>query len=963
MKDSGSEMRAEGAFREFRDLFENPKQAKQADAWRRFFLSETFLGEQFSEDFGRRMFSYLIGPGSRVYAPEQFPAAFLQELAIAYAIGPDFCGETRTGILLGREYANRVFDIPAEGCDLRRKSLSRLRQPANRTRFNACSDYIAVREMGVRGELTEENREAWERILKMCQVHYLYERNGKQMGWGDYESRSECVVKLYVQWMKDESVPQCVLTYLYKNLAFRELDRSSTRGLYGGLKEQVVRQLPDVEEILFGEGGKEQAITKLYRAAARIINDHQTNYDHHIYGETKEIRQRIAELFKEPQWQELKGDQTFFDRLFFVASRLVMPRSMAERLLCYLEDGGFSEPKRTELAERILRTLGIEGLCKEIYYGYDVEVFHGDADTVKESADFWQYFFLRGFGYRHRRVRGQWEEDYIYVKDGECYLPAYVDYMFSPSRAWQRAFVGWDEETESIALPVSAKCPMPGGRELRVEFHYRYCQYFADGEQIVRPVLDFSDLRDYEGNLTDATQFFFLLAVTSIAERDRQEAAELIEKWLGQIPAQPVHPLIRPVIAGLLAADNDFLPEDAKAVYYEEQERFCFRAVVGEEKTEVFRQVDYGWQDLIFRQPEFGWQAKEVPDRLKRMVREETVRELLSCLRQPKPVRSGVVSVKGMDRLEKMEAVLDAMGWSEKEESYCVLRYGDKRHRRHDRVFYGAKVPFGFAIEDQSADHRRWMNYLMSVSASKIKEGKRMIGRFGWGFKYSNQSDFRPVCVYQGESGSFYAYGTIKMHRADSVAGVLAELLEEEFEGVTEVETYEGCLTVSRFDHRLEYCYKEEEQISSLHSAEETVADWFTIFGRFGMWMEFARWMDAALGEEMPEWVNTVVLGLDKDRGGAVCFRGIHREEECQEDDQWDDAWPEEDEGDVKSGSGIWENEWEETVDYGDYCPDMPLFIWAGGPESLKEAAVWYAQNREDNWRLTGREIQIVVLE
>ena len=85
-----------------------------------------------------------------------------------------------------------------------------------------------------------------------------------------------------------------------------------------------------------------------------------------------------------------------------------------------------------------------------------MEVFHGDADTVKESADFWQYFFLRGFGYRHRRVRGQWEEDYIYVKDGECYLPAYVDYMFSPSRAWQRAFVGWDEETESIALPVSA---------------------------------------------------------------------------------------------------------------------------------------------------------------------------------------------------------------------------------------------------------------------------------------------------------------------------------------------------------------------------------------------------------------------------------------------------------------------------------------------------------------------------
>ena len=52
--------------------------------------------------------------------------------------------------------------------------------------------------------MTEENRKAWESILKMCQVHYLYERNGKQMGSGAYESRSECVVKLYVQWLKDE---------------------------------------------------------------------------------------------------------------------------------------------------------------------------------------------------------------------------------------------------------------------------------------------------------------------------------------------------------------------------------------------------------------------------------------------------------------------------------------------------------------------------------------------------------------------------------------------------------------------------------------------------------------------------------------------------------------------------------------------------------------------------------------
>lgn len=36
-----------GALHDFIVLFENPKQAKQADTWKRFFLTESFLGEQF----------------------------------------------------------------------------------------------------------------------------------------------------------------------------------------------------------------------------------------------------------------------------------------------------------------------------------------------------------------------------------------------------------------------------------------------------------------------------------------------------------------------------------------------------------------------------------------------------------------------------------------------------------------------------------------------------------------------------------------------------------------------------------------------------------------------------------------------------------------------------------------------------------------------------------------------------
>ncbi len=47
MEVSGNEPEAKGALSGFTALFENPKQAKQADAWRRFFLSKEFLGSSF----------------------------------------------------------------------------------------------------------------------------------------------------------------------------------------------------------------------------------------------------------------------------------------------------------------------------------------------------------------------------------------------------------------------------------------------------------------------------------------------------------------------------------------------------------------------------------------------------------------------------------------------------------------------------------------------------------------------------------------------------------------------------------------------------------------------------------------------------------------------------------------------------------------------------------------------------
>lgn len=1052
-----------GALHEFIALFTNPKQAKNADAWRRFFLSETFLGEQYAEGFARGLYAYLMEQEACPH--DNLPMALLQELAIAYALVPHFAGEEyREGMKYPKEWYKvsveqtfparkqvaEIFNRQGWDCDLKSMTRRMLKQPANKVRHNAFSDYLDLKEMGRQGQLTEAEKETWQHILGLGQVHYLYERNGKQLGSADYESRSECVVKLYVQWLKDEGLPECVLKFLYQKFAFRELEHSSTKGLYGALKEQVLRQLPQVEELLFGQDGLEQKATKVYRVCSRIINDNQNNYEKSIYEETPEIRERVEALFAMPEWRELQGDRGLFDKLCGGAQRLVMPRSLAEGLIRYLQQGDFPEPRCTELLESLLRSLATGQMCREIDYRFRVTVPDVDMDDLEGNGDFWQYYLMRGFGFRHSRIRGTWEDGYLYEMDGECYLPAYIRYLYAPSRVWQRAFTGFCQETESIPEPVSAVCALPDGRVLRVEFHYHYCLYFLEETPVLAPILSFAQLHRWalehlqtgtdtgqdadgqtEGQVRD---FFFLLAVTAIEDSERRAAEELIMQWLGKLP---LYPQSCPLLARLLAADNDRLPAGTRAVYYEEQERFCFRAVVSGEGIRIYRQMEFGWEDRIFRRAEFGW--KEVPLSLEALglgrsrvpaqahvevspvelppvelspevlppvglsseglspmklssaELENLARESLLLLRQPKPVPLAAQKLEGMDVLQKTQAVLKAMGFPEGVEGYCVLRYGQERERRHDKVFYGALSPFGFPVGIHSPEYERSMRFHMDVSRTKIKEGKRYVGRFGWGFKYSHQSDFWPLCVYQGDSGTYYADGTVRMYRAQSLDKLLADWLKPELEGVTEVEAYGGLLTVSRLDHRLEYCYGEKDFQDSVHGTGQTVADFFTVFGGYRLWETFARWMDAALGKGLPDWVNVLTigqaLGKEEGEGSILSLTGCYVEEvnldllELQERlgaDSWEDFQEEEERERPAGGQGEWEQPnaqqaalAESMPEYREYPLEAPRLVWGKGlavhmvSQSLWDAARWYLEERpgEGAELLRNRRIRVEIAD
>lgn len=984
-----------GTLHEFISLFTNFKQAKNADTWRRFFLSEAFLGEQYSEEFAKGLYAYLMG--QEICPSDNLPMALLQELAIAYALIPHFAGEEyKEGMKYPKEWYKvsveqtfparkqvaEIFNRQGWDCDLKSMTRRMMKQPANKVRHNAFSDYLNLKEMGLRGELTETEKEEWQHILNFGQVHYLYERNGKRLGGTDCESRSDCVVKLYVQWLKDERLPECVLKFLYQRFSLRELEHSSTKGLYGALKEQVLRQLPQVEELLFGQDGLEQKVIKVYRLCSRIINDNQNNYEKSIYEETPQIKEQVEALFAMPEWGQLRQDRGMFDKLYGGAKRLVMPRSLTEGLIRYLQQGDFPEPKRTELLESLLRSLNIGRMCKEIDYRFQILVPEVDMDDLEGNGDFWQYYLMRGYGFRHSRIRGAWEDGYLYEMDGECYLPAYIRYLYAPSRVWQRTFTGFNQETESILEPVSALCDLPDGKALRVEFHYHYCLYFVEEEPVLTPVLSFGQLRQWATEHSGAGRvrdFFFLLAVTAIEDSERTEAEEMIMQWLEKLP---LYPQTCPLLARLLAADNDRLPAGTKTVCYEEQERFCFRAVVSGEGIRILRQVEFGWEDGIFRRAEFGW--KEVPLPLEVLglggsrvsasdfaKSEKLAQESLLLLRQPRPVPLAVRNLEGMDSLQKTQAVLKAMGFPERVEGYCVLRYGQKRERRHDKVFYGALSPFGFPIGIHSAEYERSMRFHMDVSQRKIKEGKRYVGRFGWGFKYSLKSDFWPLCVYQGDSGMYYADGTIRMYRAQSLDRLLADWLEPELEGVTEVEVYGELLTVSRLDHRLEYCYGEKDFLDSVHGTGQTVTDFFTVFGGYRVWETFARWMDAALGRGLPDWVNVLIigqaLGNEEGEGSTLSLTGSYVEEVNLDLPKLQERlWAEDTRDDFQGGE-----EREKLSEYKEYPLETSYLAWGKGlavhlqRQSLRDAVWWYLEERpgEGAQMMKKRRIRVEIID
>ncbi|MDE7297797.1 MAG: DUF1963 domain-containing protein [Lachnospiraceae bacterium] len=200
-------------------------------------------------------------------------------------------------------------------------------------------------------------------------------------------------------------------------------------------------------------------------------------------------------------------------------------------------------------------------------------------------------------------------------------------------------------------------------------------------------------------------------------------------------------------------------------------------------------------------------------------------------------------------------------------ESYCVLQFEPPKT---EQVFYCSMRPFDFRLSLRDPDWLSSRRFRMEELGKKMKEKHWIVGHFGWGGTIGPDGHSIPTVFAVGESGSLFFYDVVRMQRSDSLAGLLAKMFD--FSKVTAVETWQGCLSISRLDGTLEYCYGRDAFLQSAHTTATTAADLFTTFTKAEMMDEFAVFVDEMLANA-PDLLFAAYFELVREAENAYSMR------------------------------------------------------------------------------------------
>lgn len=575
------------------------------------------------------------------------------------------------------------------------------------------------------------------------------------------------------------------------------------------------------------------------------VPDYKT-YTRTFYQETEEAKQRVTDLFADPNAERFCFDERIERYLLSVLSHQILPQSLAEALYGCYEKKAFRQTEQSLLFS-LMRNLTLYRRLPEYHCRIPFGYANADPDQIgTANREFWEYFFSYGFGCRHA------------LSDPLRTLTDYMEQLYQPSLEWRKEFTRFGEET-----PARYSFLLSDGTRFQAEFHLYYVRYFWN-EAPVERICSFSRLCGEEQKGLRAEQFFLLLAVTEIREEERLDAQKLVSRYLELLPLyRPTFPVLSECLV------NDCAPlvleeNERKRVYltlYEENERFCFRLQATPRKFTTDRYTREGWVPV----PLLSGDAKAyrtLPEEERFSYLQNKIKQLL----QPDPVLDRRILLDGMSAEEKIAALRAALweygrkkrirrngndipyvpSWPWQQEDlfpavydffaeaggnmtagFVMLQIGTVRRPQFRRIFVVRMNIFGYEIEAQPPEISRLALSREQEAENALAERKTearflTVGRIGWG------EDTAPYPIVIGESGRFYSFDEERgLVEAESFDGLLGTLFD--VEDVTAIELYEGMVTVSKLDRRLEYCYTEEDFQSYLNR-EKKLPTLFTEF-------------------------------------------------------------------------------------------------------------------------------------
>ena len=244
------------AMQQFKAIFMDEEKRQNRTEWRTFFISETFLDEQYEENFVRTMLEFLQKQNIVPYT--KLPDGLVIELAIVYVLWTDEDGivtleeyeEELTAIELlmskiwnyQENYQNNAKELESKASFIRRKSYDEYRDIRKVVLENTW-DYC----------YSSDTLEVYKYSLSMA--HWDFIADDDKVNSMDIEDiRSEdnlthaCEVELYDYLLCKYGFPIEPCSYMYKYFELENIEETEFADIYKNLKAHILELYPDMND-------------------------------------------------------------------------------------------------------------------------------------------------------------------------------------------------------------------------------------------------------------------------------------------------------------------------------------------------------------------------------------------------------------------------------------------------------------------------------------------------------------------------------------------------------------------------------------------------------------------------------------------------------------------------------------------------------------------------------------------